>query len=261
MYPLSIRNNLAGCGTSNVFVDVGANAGFYSVLAAAYGCQVVAFDPQPACAQLLECNMCLNAHYASMASGAHGVALVSRPVSDVAGVSISMTVSGTAAQPICDGQFSVYQHQSAAVASTSASGNATAAAAAPAATFNTTAVSLDDLLLDSHLHLHVVKIDTEGYELSVLKSMRQLLATKRVAYILVEVTPLFWARDGLAREDVYNEFSGLLRLHCTIQRAMDVNFSDDKNIATLLDTEEKLREYLVLREFVQEDLLVSCPGA
>lgn len=237
-----------------MFVDVGSNAGVYSTVALAHGCQVLAFDPQPACAQLIKKNMCLNAHYPSMANGA-GVAVVNRPVSDVPS-EISMMISGPVSQPWCDGKFSVdMQHKSAVDVSTDG---------AKGATFVKKTVSLDDLLLNSTLQLYLVKIDTEGFELSVLRSMRKLLAGKRVAYMMVEVTPVFWARDGLAREDVYKEFSALLKLGCAIQRALDVNFASKswfRGPDPLLNTQDKLKEYLVDREFVQEDLLVSCPTA
>jgi hypothetical protein len=57
---------------------------------------------------------------------------------------------------------------------------------------------------------------------------------------------------------VYAEFLKILKLNCTIQRALDVKF-ERPDVWTLLDTEQKLRQYLVVRDFVQEDLLVSCP--
>jgi hypothetical protein len=57
---------------------------------------------------------------------------------------------------------------------------------------------------------------------------------------------------------VYAEFSALLKRNCTIQRVLDVDLQKP-NIETLLDTQQKLRQYLVNAVFVQEDLLVSCP--
>jgi FkbM family methyltransferase len=234
---------------------VGANAGFYSLLAAANGCQVVAFDPQPACVQIVTINMCLNAHFPVMASG-DSVAIVDRPVSDVKADIKMVATSDAAGQAVCNGQFSVDQQHKAATKTTTAPSASLPATAGTSFTKRT--VSLDDVLLDSQLQLHLVKIDTEGFELPVLRSMRKLLAAGRVAYLMVEVTPLFWARDGLPREDVYAEFLMIMKLNCTIQRALDVNF-ERPDVGALLDTEQKLREYLVVRDFVQEDLLVSCP--
>lgn len=36
-------------GRDSVVLDIGANQGFYSMLAAAHGCRVVSFEPQPEC--------------------------------------------------------------------------------------------------------------------------------------------------------------------------------------------------------------------
>jgi FkbM family methyltransferase len=44
----------------DTFIDVGANAGLYSVLAHSLGCNVVAFEPDPAAFQLLRLNMRAN---------------------------------------------------------------------------------------------------------------------------------------------------------------------------------------------------------
>ena len=44
----------------DVFLDIGANAGFYSLLMAAAGCQVHAIEPAPRCRELLARNLALN---------------------------------------------------------------------------------------------------------------------------------------------------------------------------------------------------------
>lgn len=45
---------------NDLFVDVGANIGLYSILAAEQGCRVVAFEPDPASAAALRANLLLN---------------------------------------------------------------------------------------------------------------------------------------------------------------------------------------------------------
>ena len=250
----------SGCAQGKVFVDVGANAGFYSLVAGVYGCQVLLFDPQPLCVDLIRQNLCMNQQYPVIAEGK--VAIVGRPVADVA-KNISMTGIG-----VCEGTFSVDKQAKQA----SSSLVTPAAGAGSGKVFFRETVSLDDMLLGLHnggLELHVIKVDTEGYEVPVLRSMKKLLAAKKLHHIVVEVTPLFWARDGVERESVYTEFLPFFAAGCSIQRVLDVKFtlgntSGDPSVTsssdTLLDTAEKLHEYLVKREFVQEDLYINCSG-
>jgi FkbM family methyltransferase len=284
----------SGCQQRNkLFVDVGANAGFYSLVAGVYGCQVLMFDPQPLCVDLIQQNLCLNEKsYLVFAEGM--VAIVGRPVADLRR-NISMS-----ALPACEGTFSVDTQAKTAKTYSSSDTSATGGDSDPSlvpgfgsSTRNTVffreTVSLDDLLLtrggpgigaaDSSsadgvsdelpVELHVVKIDTEGYEVPVLRSMKKLLAAKKLHHIVVEVTPLFWARDGVERETVYIEFLPFLAAGCSIQRVLDVRLEaetgDGSGVTGVtsshqLDTPAKLHEYLVKRQFVQEDLYINCSG-
>jgi FkbM family methyltransferase len=228
----------AGGKAPGLFLDVGANAGFYSLIAAAYGCQVLAFDPQKVCSDLVRRNFCLNPGLPGVAG--RRVAVVNAPVSDVA---TTLNLSVPAA---CEGVFFVPWK------------NDTPPRVPVAETYQRASVSLDGLLLkETSAEVFVLKIDTEGYELPVMKSISGLLAARRVRHILVEVTPVFWTRDGVPRADIYAAFLPLLGYGCRIQRVLDIA----ANSTALLDTAEKLREYLVVRDYIQEDVLVTCPPA
>ncbi|KIZ01014.1 hypothetical protein MNEG_6947 [Monoraphidium neglectum] len=235
-----------GCGGGadsqqlGLFLDVGSNAGFYSMVAASYGCQVLSFDPQKACADLVRRNYCLNGAYPVVARDL--VAVINAPVSDVP-TTLNLSVPAR-----CEGVFFLPTGP-----------GATAKQTVPTTeTYQRTSVSLDGLLLnETSLEVYMIKIDTEGYEMAVLKSLKGMLAARRVRHIMIEVTPLFWARDNVPRTDIYSTFLPLLGYGCKIQRVLDMV----ANSTALLDSEDKLREYLVQRDFVQEDLLVSCPRA
>jgi FkbM family methyltransferase len=230
---------------TSLFLDVGANAGFYSLLALSYDCQALMFDPQPACVELINHQLCLNSHYPIIGSGL-GVGVINRPVSEQKKSLILTEWDQGGAR--CQGSYSVdVQSKQTATAATK---------------FIRDTIVLDDLLMDTGLHLTVVKIDTEGFEVAVLRSMRRLLQAKRVSHMVVEVTPVFWKRDGIPRETVYQEFESLLGLGCQMGRVMDVELSGAVPvIQNALDTPEKLKQYLVERDFVQEDLYVKCPEA
>jgi FkbM family methyltransferase len=226
-----------------VFVDVGANAGYYSMLALTHGCQSLMFDPQAACAALIQQNVCLNERYATR-DGALGAVLINNPVSDQ---HVNLSLAEVAGELKCIGTFSVDVLQKQAQGS--------------AKRITRETVVLDDLLLNSTLQLKVVKVDTEGAEVQVVRSMRRLLQTKRIRHLVVEVTPLFWKRDGIPRETVYQEFLPLLTLGCSMGRVVDLDLSQAEVVMNSpLDTAEKLRQYLVVRDYVQEDLYIRCPA-
>jgi FkbM family methyltransferase len=205
------------------------------------------FDPQPACVELIQHQLCLNSHYPIIGSGL-GVGVINRPVSEEKKSLILAEWDQGGFSGKCQGSYSVDVQSK--------------QTATPATKFIRDTIVLDDLLMDTNLHLTVVKIDTEGFEMQVLRSMRRLLQAKRVSHMVVEVTPVFWKRDGIAREAVYQEFEPLLGLGCQMGRVLDVNLAGAVPvIQNPLDTPEKLKEYLVQRDFVQEDLYVKCPDA
>ncbi len=81
---------------STIFLDVGANDGTYSMLAAKRGCRVVSFELQHQCIELFSGTLGLNG------IAADTVTIVQRPVSDVTGRALKLDNTGP-----CSGIFSV----------------------------------------------------------------------------------------------------------------------------------------------------------
>jgi hypothetical protein len=77
---------LAGCSGSMTVLDIGSNTGYYSMLAAAHGCSVLAIDAQPGCAQWFEwarnANHANHSRVGSQQFSARSVRIVTRPVSN-----------------------------------------------------------------------------------------------------------------------------------------------------------------------------------
>ena len=224
---------LPECEPGDLFLDIGANAGFYGLYAASFGCDVFFFDPQPACGSLLERNICLNEGRFPRSGK---TALVARPVSD-RNERITMKASLW-----CEGTFSVAKETVSIPANISEVSNEDA-------TFTTSTVSIDDLLHPSKNRILAIKVDTEGYELSVLRSLQKLISVKRVKFFVIEVSPAFWNRDGVSRVDVFDVFVPFLALGCSIRGLHPTQ---------VLDSIDKLRSYFVDKDFVQEDVAVSC---
>jgi FkbM family methyltransferase len=211
------------CSEGYTFVDVGANAGFYCMLAVYHGCRCVAIDPQPSCTSLVRRNACLN-FGASMDS-----------VAVIEGYVDSKNSHAMLSFPQhCEGTFAILNSTMHVI--------------------NVNSVVLDDLLLSADLGQFIVKVDTEGYELHALGSMRQLIEHGRVQNMIVEVTPLFWERHGhTSRLEVFAEIYYWFKHGCKVRR---IHGPGGRDIT--LESVELLRWYLMEYEFVQEDLHIDC---
>lgn len=148
-----------------LFVDVGANQGSYSIMAAgAVGARVVAFEPIAAAASEFQRNIRLND-------------LVGRVELHRAGVGSS------ASELFFTDVFDTVNH----VALPGELG------------VRTRAVALDDVLLDRQPTL--IKIDVEGFEPEVLRGARRTLARESLLALIVETNDSF-KHYGFSIEDV-----------------------------------------------------------
>ena len=233
-----------GCTPSKLFLDVGANGGYYSLLAAAAGCAVLAFDPQVRCAELINNNVCVNKKFHPKISVTR-FGIVNHPVSDGKG-NLTLEHANT-----CLTTFTVEKQAATASSEVHRAGNS----------FTRELVSLDELLYGSKLEVLLAKIDVEAHELQVLRSARNLLHSGQVKHLIVEVSPGLYEDLGKSpREELYQEFLELLHKGCTIQRVLDVHIHANGTISKqrAIDTPEALHAYLVLREYFQEDVFVTC---
>jgi len=141
-----------------LFVDVGANIGYFSLIAAALGVPVVAFEPVTKNHSVFKKSIELN--------NFHGrIWLEQLAVSDE---------EGTILLNLSDSNLGLCSSRD---LSTSTTGQEAA-----------TTVALDKFLVGEHeLFRMIVKIDVEWMELQVLRGMRRLLQ-ERVRYVLIEIS-------------------------------------------------------------------------
>ncbi|KAF8056733.1 hypothetical protein HT031_006231 [Scenedesmus sp. PABB004] len=224
-----------GCH-GGLFVDAGANAGFYGVLAASYGCEVVFFEPQPLCINIIQRNLCLNGHIRAIVEGRFGIipeAIAADPTPMVMAV-----------PPLCRGSFSVK------------TGLDATAVPGPRTNVTTHPVSLDAVF--DGISIFMIKIDTEGFEVSVLKTAMGMLRSKRVRHLLIEVAPVTWQRDGIiSRAAAHETFAALLELQCTIKRVKQMTTVGDPDSAPALSP-AALRAFIVEEQFGMEDVFITC---
>lgn len=159
--------------TGYVVLDIGANAGYYSLIASRKVRQVYAFEPSPLMRQQLEKNIALNA--------LPNISVEPYAVSDK------------------DGTARLYL---------SADDNSGMTGMQPAENFSGTTemvktVSIDEwLLTKGSPTINVIKIDVEGAEMKVLEGMKGLLK-KDHPDICIEIIPSLLGKYGNKAEDVF----------------------------------------------------------
>ncbi len=160
----ALRPWLNRTSTKDIFIDVGANRGIYTVMALQkYGYSTAhAFEPNPEVFATLEKNVSLN----QIAASAH----------------LHKAAAGSEAK----------SHTLAVDPMHKGGGHITAEQSGNDITMNIDIVTLDSLLLPPEMaKVGFVKIDTEGYEKEVLAGMNKTLSLMRVgACLMIETTEL-----------------------------------------------------------------------
>jgi FkbM family methyltransferase len=151
--------------SEDVFWDVGANIGVYSLFAVRCGAEVCAFEPHLATAQSLLRNVRVNGMQL-------GVKVLSTPLGDRDGwqqfvyASDTAGASGSQLGPALDEYGKPFQ---------------------PVACELKWAVRGDSFAKDTGFYPDLVKIDVDGLELAVLEGMAGILATPRLRALQVEI--------------------------------------------------------------------------
>ena len=175
-------------GVAPVFVDCGANLGWYSVLAASFGAEVVAFEPMPANADLLRFNLATN------------------------GLPPTWRVFETALGETC-GEAELH------LSETNQGDHRVHAAKVSdprkqRRTISVEVESLDSVWTNEGLpRPHVVKLDTQGSEVAILRGGRHVWASRPDVHDVALVTE-FWpyglTRCGASAQEFLDLLSPLI---------------------------------------------------
>jgi FkbM family methyltransferase len=159
-----------------LFVDAGANFGFWTVLAARRGCRVVSVEPVAPTRDLLSANVARNGVAAR-------VEIVVEALSDHIGTIALAVPDGES------GQASAYPDPSAALE-----------------THVVATTTLDRLLGESRARF--LKVDVEGHEPALLEGARRVLAAHQVDYVLVELSTTLLARAAHTSREIVDLLVG-----------------------------------------------------
>ena len=179
----------------DIMIDIGANEGYYGLLSASLGCRVLAFEPQPGCRAKIDAAIAFNRF-------AHSMRVVGQPVAPAPSKTLWLPSRGCRMMGIpTDMRGSQVQRSRFTSVHT---------------------VTLDEGIGGkgaqvigalSNARISLVKVDTEGAELSVLQSM--LVPTLgRIDNIVVETSPGWWTeRFNQSRAEGAVLYASLLSEH------------------------------------------------
>jgi FkbM family methyltransferase len=178
-----------------IFLDVGSNSGWFSMQAASKGLKVHAFDVQPGCVRWVETEILLN--------GFHDLVKVYNKGVATKDMVIDMEMNS------CNGGYTFD-------ASKTANLN------------DKTKVLVKTMPLDPFIDTLggkqiVVKMDTEGSEVDILKSMMGALRRKAIMSLVVEVVPNIWHMKGVKAEEGIKVFNEIIEIGYTILVLYDPN--------------------------------------
>tara|TARA_B100000945_G_scaffold310293_1_gene302060 strand:+ start:139 stop:1056 length:918 start_codon:yes stop_codon:yes gene_type:complete len=156
-----------GSGGRAMFVDSGANEGFWSLLAAAHGCTVLAIEPQPYCARLIR------------AAGERSGVMSNVQLRTMAYAENTSGQKPCVPVGICKGTASYAQGKVTDIRDSAYS------VQVGEECFPVPLVTLDELVPSEFIELW--HLDVEGAELAALRSARKLLAERRIRRIMMEV--------------------------------------------------------------------------
>ena len=168
-------------GQQRLVLDVGANSGFFTMLAAAYGCRVVAFEPHGTWASLMQLSVAANG-FGDRVVIHNAVATNETAVVYDGWHAVAPPGVDTSPQPE-DVARDARWWKGAGRGNRRGRGSA----AQQVMRLANATVRVDAVVSNSEEVLYM-KVDVEGHEPSVLSSARWLLATQRVRFLFFEAT-------------------------------------------------------------------------
>lgn len=182
-FEASIGKLIALIGTisnpdEDLFIDIGSNLGFYTIVAALQGFQAHAFDISSSCLRGLY-------HHSTANNVENKVHLHQIGIGDNADIIVTSD-SG------CDYENYMIKKNSPQLVDEKDHGN-TDKSDIPVLPFDIIYSKLDN----GNKVISAMKIDVEGAEVQIIKGMNKLLSSNKVKNIIVELTPSHWFRFGL----------------------------------------------------------------
>jgi FkbM family methyltransferase len=213
---------LKGRENKCVAADVGMNDGFYTQLAAQYGCKVYSFEVQESCIALSRKAVTAN-------NVSHLVNIFRNPVSRFNGESLRFPHGSAEHQNRCDGMNSIQGHSH---KKYTIEGY-----------HHFHAVSLDGLFpFDTTINF--LKVDVEGFDPAVVEGAMALFSTHRILHAVIEIQSGFWPNEEILKnitpyKRIIEEFG--YKFRCVTERPKNTDWDVVRTDLTYPDFEKYVR--------------------
>ena len=174
-------------GEGPYFIDVGANIGFFSLMAASLGFHVIAFEPMPRNAQRLARSIQRNSGSGGGGFDPDQVVLYRKAVSDIHGERVALRE--TDAHNYGNGQVQ-------------SSGRVDGVEYAETVTLNSVLL-FSSSATTTPVDAFIVKIDVEGLETNVLAGAREWICSRRVQHVMMEFSDATRANRRAPATDMF----------------------------------------------------------
>lgn len=226
------------CPSGGLIVDVGANTGIYGLYSAARGCRSVMLDPQPQCQRAILAAMEANGFREPRVRLVPFAATLDKTRIRVTNQSQCLTSLSLA--PKLNERH--------------------AKQLAGAVWYEVPTVRLDEVLQGPpELLIHLMKVDVEGAEYTVLRSAWRLFEQRRIKALTVEVSPPWWSQFGVSRTDVATLFGQLWDLGYTNVTVLEALHGSKPGPTRLLQRWQ-VSDFIMTYPYKQVDLYITVPS-
>eukprot|EP01083_Nonionella_stella_P113929 336355_1 len=216
------QDNLAG----SIMADIGANMGYYGLLSLTAGIgEAMFFDPQPACVQIIESLVSLNAFNKR-------ARIVNHPMGDNEKLEIPTME--------CGGRFPVSKFEKHVKNAYGENG------AGDPQKHYVSFMTADQAL--GNKTILITKIDTEGAELNILPLLFRKFEHHQLVNVVVEITPFWWKNTGHSIEEGADILSQII----------EYGYNGTTLFGTKINTRKEMTGFVLQNQEKQIDVWFHC---
>lgn len=217
--------------SQSIMADIGANMGYYGLLSLSHGIgEAIFFDPQPACTQIIESLVTLNAFN-------ERARIVNHPIGDK-GQKLEVPTKE------CGGRFPVNKNEKGQKHAFGQKDDDSVDQSKDYVSFITADTALGNKTI------LITKIDTEGFELNILPLLFRKFQQHQLVNVIVEITPFWWKNTGHSMQEGAE----------ILAKIIDYGYKAEDVLGNKIKTRKEMIEYISNEQVQKEqlDLWLQC---